>query len=92
MNRESTWVERLRQKMDLPPDIIPVQMQIVMGLAEVSIYGHNGIAVYDTQQIRIRIRCGYAVVSGIGLEVSRMNRTRLQITGQIQGVELEAVT
>ena len=90
--KDSGWMERLRQKFDLPTDIVPLQTQIIMGSHEVSIYGHRGIAVYSQQQIRIRIRGAYAIVNGQNLEISRMNPTRLQIIGQIGGVELEDLT
>ena len=41
--------------------------------------------------IRDSIRGGFALVRGIGLEITRMNPARLVIAGRIAAVELEVV-
>ena len=89
MKAERTWIERLRQKLDLPSDIIPGQLQIVLGHSEISIYAHQGIGTYAEHQVQVRIRGGYVTISGAHLQITRMNSVRLQITGKITGIELE---
>ena len=49
------------------------------------------IGGYDPEEIRVRIRGGFALVRGIGLEITRMNPARLVIAGRIAAVELEVV-
>lgn len=89
MKSGGAWASRLWQKLDMPADLLPIYPQIGFTRNEATIYGHNGIGFYTKQQIRIRIRGGYVVVSGEHLAIERMNPNRLQIAGEIKAVVLE---
>ena len=90
MKQETSVFSRVRQKLDLPPDLMPLDAQLVLASnRELTVYGHRGIGGYDPEEIRIR--GGFALVRGIGLEITRMNPARLVIAGRIAAVELEVV-
>ena len=92
MKQETSVFSRVRQKLDLPPDLMPLDAQLVLASnRELTVYGHRGISGYDPEEIRVRIRGGFALVRGIGLEITRMNPARLVIAGRIAAVELEVV-
>ena len=87
MKQETSVFSRVRQKLDLPPDLMPLDAQLVLASnRELTVYGHRGIGGYDPEEIRVRIRGGFALVRGIG-----MNPARLVIAGRIAAVELEVV-
>ena len=87
MKQETSVFSRVRQKLDLPPDLMPLDAQLVLSSnRELTVYGHRGIGGYDPEEIRVRIRGGFALVRGIGLEITRMNPARLVIAGRIAAV------
>ena len=87
MKQETSVFSRVRQKLDLPPDLMPLDAQLVLASnRELTVYGHRGIGGYDPEEIRVRIRGGFALVRGSGLEI-----TRIVIAGRIAAVELEVV-
>lgn len=86
-------LRRLRQKLDLPADILPLDSQLVLDANhELTVYGHRGIGLYDHQEIRIRIRSGFAIVHGTELEITKMNPARVVIAGKILSLEMEVVS
>lgn len=92
VNQEHSILHHVRQQLDLPAEIIPMQTQIVLDSnREVTVHGHRGIGTYAHQEIRVRIRGGFAVIRGEHLEISRMNPARIVIQGHIEGIELEVV-
>ena len=92
MKQDASVFSRVRQKLDLPPDLMPFDAQLVLASnRELTVYGHRGIGGYDPEEIRVRIRGGFALVRGSGLEITRMNPARLVIAGRIAAVELEVV-
>lgn len=92
MKRDGTMLTNLRQKLDLPGELQPMQSQITLtGTNEVTVYTHRGIGIYTAQQIQVRIQGGYANVNGEHLEIKRMNPLRLVIGGEIHGIALESI-
>lgn len=92
MKQEISMFTRIRQQLDLPSEIQPLQSQIVLaGSGEVTVHSHRGIGTYSPQQIQVRVQRGYATIYGENLEITRMNPFRLVICGQIHNVELEAM-
>ena len=92
MKQETSVFSRVRQKLDLPPDLMPLEAQLVLASnRELTVYGHRGLGGSDPAARRVRIRGGVARVRGLGLEPTRMNPARLVIAGRIAAVELEVV-
>lgn len=81
-------IRKLRQKLDLPADIA-LHSPITLDIDEVTIQAHEGIEIYEAQQIRVRTKTGSIVVLGEDLEISKMSPMRIVITGRIHAVELE---
>ena len=52
------------------------------------IENHRGVTEYGQGKISVRVRYGLVVVCGYGLELSRMTREQLVITGRIDGITL----
>ena len=89
MDRRSRILERLAKSADLPGEPIPGQS--VVELAEdcrVLIENHNGVTEYGREKICVRVRFGSVEVCGCGLELARMTKDQLVITGRIHGIAL----
>ena len=86
--RKGMW-EKLFESADLPGEPLPGQSVVELaGDRRVLIENHRGVTEYGQGKISVRVRYGIVVVCGCGLELSRMTREQLVITGRIDGVTL----
>ncbi len=89
MAREQGWMQRLMDGMDLDPQSLPgVPVVELAGTARVLIEGHCGVTEYSSCRIGVKVCYGTVCVRGCGLELAKMTREQLVISGQIEGVEL----
>lgn len=89
MARKRNFAERLVLAADLPDEPIPGQPLVeIAGSGRVLIENHLGVTQYGCQSIRVRVKFGAVCVCGEGLELSRMSKGHLVITGRIEGVQL----
>lgn len=80
------WMDRL----DLPDEPGPGQTLVeIAGHSRVLIEQHCGVVQYGPQTICVRVKFGFITVSGHCLELTRMTRHQLIISGRIDGVRLE---
>lgn len=83
------WLERLMDGMDLPGEGAPGQTLVeIVGENRVLVENHRGITEYGTDRIRIQVKYGSLCICGEGLEMKRMSRNQLIITGRIEVVNL----
>lgn len=69
--------------------VLPGQPVIeITGDRRVLVENHCGVKAYGHQQIVIQVPYGCVCVSGCKLELARMTKDQLVISGQIQSVEL----
>ena len=89
MAKKRNLAERLVMAADLPDEPVPGQPLVeIVGHRRVLIENHLGVTQYGCDSIRVRVKYGAVCVSGQRLELSRMSRGQLVITGCIDGVNL----
>lgn len=88
MKRTDVW-ERLSDHADLPGETAPGMPVVELaGDRRVLIEHHKGVTSYSAAEIGVRVSYGEVVVRGECLELTRMTKEQLIITGCIQGIAL----
>lgn len=89
MKRRKGLLERLVEEIDLPGEVMPGQPLVELaGDRRVLIENHSGVTEYGKEKICVKVRYGVLTVCGCGLELARMTKEQLVITGRIDGVTL----
>ena len=89
MDRRNRILERLAQSVDLPGEAIAGQTVVeLVDDRRVLIENHNGVTEYGREKICVRVRYGRVEICGCGLELARITKDQLVITGRIQDVVL----
>ena len=89
MGEGATWKDKLRQQLAQSPEPIPgMPLVEIAGQGRVLIENHRGVCCYGREQIRIRVSFGEISVTGCRLELARMSREAVVITGRIDTVSL----
>ena len=90
MRRKNKLVSRLLSAADLPEEPIPGQPIIeIVGQQRVLIENHVGVIEYGDCVVRIKVKYGAICVEGCRLELTRMTRGQLIISGKIESIKLE---
>ena len=90
MERSKGFWEKIAEQADLPGESFPGES--VVELVEdrrILVENHKGITEYGQDRISVRLRCGILTVCGNHLELTRMTKHLLVITGAIDGVALQ---
>lgn len=83
-------LQRLADRADLAGEPIPGQTVIeIAGESRVLIENYCAIKEYSPQRIGIRVKYGTIFVCGCGLELRRMTKEQLVISGKIDAVTLQ---
>ena len=84
------WVQRLADSADLHTEPLPgVPVVEVAGDRRVLIERHRGVTEYSTQRIRVELSFGAVCICGENLEMTRMTRQQLVVTGRVDSVQLQ---
>lgn len=90
MKGDRNLLQRMTERMDLTGEPIPGQPLIeIAGDRRVLIENHFGVREYSRERIGIHVKFGSVVVCGCGLELTRMTKEQLVISGRIDGVTLQ---
>ena len=90
MKRQKWIFENMALDADLPGETIPGQCLVeIAGENRVLIENHKGVTMYECDKIHVRVRFGELCVCGAGLELARMTKCQLVITGRIDCVALK---
>lgn len=82
-------MQMLADEADLPAEPLPgVPVVEVAGECRVLIERHAGVTEYSRERICVKVCYGLVCVCGCGLELTRMTRQQLVISGRIDGVQL----
>lgn len=83
-------MERITSATDLPDEPIPgLPLVEIAGEKRVLIEHHCGVTEYGRCQICVKVKFGLVMVMGQRLELARMTKDQLIITGKIECVKLE---
>ena len=83
------WLDRLTEGLDLPEENPTGQPVVELaGDRRILIEHHRGVIQYGTEQICVKVSYGTVKILGFGLELARMTKDQLVITGQIDSVTL----
>lgn len=89
MGNKQSFIERMVTAVDLQDEPIPgLPLVEIAGERRVLIENHRGVMEYGTQTIRVKVKFGQICVCGSGLELARMNRGQLVISGRVDSVQL----
>lgn len=89
MKQPGFWRERLAEGMAMSPETVPgLPLVEICGERRVLIENHRGVSRYAEDMICVRVTYGEVAVAGRGLELARMTREQLVISGCIEGVTL----
>lgn len=87
VNRKETLLSWLSG--DLPGEILPGQSLVELtGDRQIFIENHRGITAYTREHIGIRLSFGELHICGQCLELARMTRAHLVVTGSICSLEI----
>lgn len=75
---------------DLPDEPIPGQPLVeIIENCRVLIENHLGVSEYGASLIRVKVKFGTICISGCNLELARMTKGQLIISGVIESVKLD---
>ena len=84
------WLQKLADSADLTGETLPgVPILEIAGDSRVLIEQHEGVLQYSREEIGIRVSYGIVVVHGCNLELMKMTKEQLVISGQIDCVALQ---
>ncbi len=89
MGRGQDLLKRLTEDGDLAGQPLPGQPIVeIAGDRRVLVENHFGVKEYSRERIRIQVKYGYICICGCGLELIRMTKEQLVISGRIDAVTL----
>ena len=89
MGSKRNFIDRIATAVDLQDEPIPgMPLVEIAGERRVLIENHRGVLEYGTERIRVKVKFGHVCVCGSGLELARMNRGQLVISGVVNEVHL----
>ena len=87
---EKNLLERLLTQMDLTGESIPGQLLVeLFGNRRILIENHLGVLCYGPTEIRVNTPNGIFSVSGRGMTLAQVTKSKMVIVGCISGVNFE---
>ena len=89
MGNSGGFLDKLARVTDLPDEAIPGRPLVeIVDYCRVLIENHKGVTEYGQSMIRVKVKFGSICVCGSNLELARMTKGQLIISGTIGSVEL----
>ena len=89
MKQREKLLQRMALAADLPGEALPgIPLLELAGEQRVLIEHHRGVTAYGREEISVKVSYGCICVSGEGLELARMTKEQLVITGRIDHIQL----
>lgn len=89
MSKRRTILETMTMAVDLPDELVlPLPLVEIAGDKRVLIENHSGVIAYATEEICVKVKYGTVSVCGCRLELTRMTKGQLVISGRIDKVVL----
>ena len=88
--QKRNWLQKLAAETDFSSEPLPgVPIVELAGERRVLIERHAGMTEYSRERITVKVSYGFVCVCGCALELTRMTREQLVITGRIDCVQLQ---
>lgn len=89
MGNKKSFMEQITNAADMQDEPIPgLPLIEIAGERRVLIENHRGVIEYGSQTIRVKVKYGQVCICGSGLELARMTRGQLVISGRVDAVQL----
>lgn len=89
MKQRGNLLRSITEKADLPAEPLPgVPLVELAGEKRVLIENHQGVTEYSREKIQVRVCYGQICICGAGLELARMTKEQLVISGRIDSLSL----
>lgn len=89
MKNKERFLDKMAYAMDLPGEVLPGQPLVeLVSYGRVLIENHRGVMQYGDTEICIRVSYGCIRVCGRELQLMRMNRQQLIISGCVDSIHL----
>ena len=89
MGKADKFLGKLAMASDLPDERMPGQTLVeIVDSHRVLIENYQGVRVYETNSVHVKVKFGMVCISGCNLELARMTKGQLVITGTIECVKL----
>ena len=89
MRKRNSILEKLTIAADLPDEAIPrLPLVEIAGDCRVLIENHMGVIGYAAEEICVKVKYGTLSVCGCALELARMTKGQLVVSGRIDKVVL----
>lgn len=92
MMQQGRWIDRLMEGLELSEEVSVDSIVELAGDHRVLIEHHRGIQRYGQDCICVKVKFGTVVISGCSMEIARMTKDQLIITGNIHSVTLQRRT
>ena len=90
MVQKKHWIRYLADGAELEGEPLPgVPVVELAGDSRVLIERHGGVTEYSRERIGVKVRYGTVCICGCALELTRMTREQLVISGRIDCVQLQ---
>lgn len=89
MNRSGGVLGKLTTAVGLPDEPVPgMPLVEIMDQSRVLIENHKGVTEYGQTLIRVKVKFGAICVCGQQLELAKMTKGQLVISGKIESIQL----
>ena len=89
MAGDGHWMQRLVDRADLYGEVLPGGPIVeIAGENRVLVERHRGVTAYSGEKICIQLSYGMLCICGCNLELTRMSRDLLVITGRIDTIQI----
>ena len=89
MKQRLSWLQRLADGADLIEESLPgIPLVEIAGEGRVLVECHDGLVEYEKEQISVKVHYGLVCISGSGLELTKMTKDKIVVSGRIDGVTL----
>ena len=91
MRQTNLFFDRVNQAANVYSEAMPgVPLIEISGCHRFLLENHHGIIAYCDKEIRAKVSYGYVCICGSGLELAKMTKEKLVITGKITSVSLNS--
>ncbi|ACL70012.1 sporulation protein YqfC [Halothermothrix orenii] len=75
---------------ELSPEVVlDLPLLMMVGQQKIYLENHKGIALYQADEVKIRVKSGYLIVTGQDLVIEEIQTDHLSLSGKLTGLNYE---